>query len=165
MQNSLHEIPPLPEEACAAVSPQANAFLKPFLAADFFQEFFSRRTLPQFLRYIATGLISFAVEISLLYIFTEVAKLWYVYSNSIAYVVVYWVNFLLNRFWAFKSKSNFKRQMFMVALLFMFNLFAQDGMMYFLTHVCHIYYLISKVFAVGLVVTWNFILYKKVIYT
>ena len=127
-------------------------------------EFFNLRTFRQFFRYIFVGLLSFITETSLLYLLTDRFKLWYLYSNSMAYIVVFWLNFLLNRFWAFKSKDNFQRQMVLYLFLFIFNLIASSGMMYLLTSVFKIYYLISKVFAVGLVVSWNFVLYKKVIY-
>lgn len=130
----------------------------------FLREFLNYRTFWQFFRYIFVGLLSFITETSLLYLLTDHFKLWYLYSNSIAYIVVFWLNFLLNRFWAFKSKDNLQRQMVLYLFLFVFNLFASSGMMYLLTSVFKVYYLISKIFAVGLVVSWNFVLYKKVIY-
>ena len=86
------------------------------------------------------------------------------YSNTIAYVVVFWLNFLLNRFWAFNSKEDFKKQIVLYGILFMFNLMVSDGMVYWLHISLKIHELIAKVLAVGLVVSWNFILYKKVIY-
>ncbi len=127
-------------------------------------EFFNFRTFIQFFRYIFVGVLSFITETSLLYLLTDHFKLWYLYSNSIAYIVVFWLNFLLNRFWAFQSKDNLQRQMLMYLCLFVFNLIASSGIMYLLTSVFKFYYLVSKVFAVGLVVSWNFVIYKKVIY-
>lgn len=128
------------------------------------RDLFNLRTFKQFYRYLVVGFLSFATETSLLYLLTDHFKLWYLYSNSIAYIVVFWLNFLLNRFWAFQARNNFQRQMVLFLILFIFNLFASNAMMYFLTSVLKVYYLISKVFAVALVVSWNFILYKKVIY-
>jgi putative flippase GtrA len=134
------------------------------LKEDHFPEFFCQRTFSQFLKYVVVGILSFSTEVSLLYICKEYYKLWYIYGNSIAFVVVFILNFLLNRFWAFKSKEDFKKQMILSGILFIFNFFASNIMMYFFTDILKLYYLISKVIAVGVVVSWNFILYKKVIY-
>ncbi len=130
----------------------------------FFADFFAPDTFNQFIRYLITGFVSFATEITLLYVLTEYARLWYLLSNTIAYIVVFWLNFLLNKFWSFRSRENFRRQLWLYSMLFIFNLGAVSALMYLLTDVLHLYYLVSKVLVMGMVVTWNFVLYKKVIY-
>lgn len=127
-------------------------------------EFFTPGTFHQFIKYIITGVLSFATEITLLFVLTEYAGLWYLLSNTIAYIVVFWLNFLLNKFWSFGSRKNFRRQLQLYSMLFVFNLGAVNGLMYLLTDVAGLYYLLSKVLVMGMVVTWNFFLYKKVIY-
>jgi len=121
-------------------------------------------TPEQFIRYITTGFLSFATEVSLLYILKDLCGIWYIYANSIAVFIIFWLNFLMNRFWTFKSRTKFTRQLFLYGILFVINLVASNLIMYLLTDLLKIYYLISKIFAVGLVVSWNFILYKKIIY-
>jgi len=130
----------------------------------YLKDIFSFNTFTQFYRYVLVGVLSFATETSLLYWLTDHLNLWYIYSNSIAYVIVFWLNFLLNRFWSFKSKQNLSVQLAMYLVLFVINLFASNGMLYLLTSVFNVYYLVSKIFAVALVVCWNFIIYKKVIF-
>lgn len=131
---------------------------------SFLKDFFSRATFMQFSRYVLVGFLSFATETSMLYWLTDHVKLWYIYSNSIAYIVVFWLNFLLNRFWSFKSKENMQTQLVLFLGLFVINLIASNGMLYILTSVFNVYYLVSKIFAVALVVSWNFVIYKKVIF-
>lgn len=118
----------------------------------------------QLVRYLITGFSSAAIELSLLYIFRDIAKLSVIEANSIALTIVFWFNFLLNRHWSFKSKSSLKKQLLMYAVLFVFNLGASDLIMYVLVTLLGIQYLLAKVLAIGAVVSWNFILYKKVIY-
>ena len=130
----------------------------------FLKGFFTFNTFAQFYRYVLVGLVSFITEASLLYLLTDHLKLWYIYSNSIVYIIVFWLNFLLNRFWSFKSKQNLSTQLVMYLVLFVINLFASNGMLYLLTSVFNVYYLVSKIFAVALVVSWNFVIYKKVIF-
>jgi len=120
--------------------------------------------ISQIKRYLITGFSSAAIELSLLYIFRDVLKLGIIVSNSIALTIVFWFNFLMNRFFSFKSSGNIKKQIIMYGFLFIFNLGASNLIMHFLTVSLQIQYLLAKVFAIGAVVSWNFILYKKVIY-
>jgi len=121
-------------------------------------------SLAQLKRYLITGFSSAAVEFSLLYLFKEIFRLPLIEANSIALTIVFWFNFLLNRLWSFKSKNNVGRQLIMYGVLFLFNLAASDAIMYALTSFLHLQYLFAKALAIGAVVSWNFILYKKVIY-
>lgn len=118
----------------------------------------------QLVRYLITGFSSAAIELSLLYVFKDVAELSVIAANSIALTIVFWFNFLMNRLWSFKSKSGLQKQLLMYAVLFIFNLGASDLIMHVLATLLGVHYLLAKVFAIGAVVSWNFILYKKVIY-
>lgn len=131
-------------------------------------KYFARFTTPEFIgkfsRYIATGIFSAAIELTLLFVLKDIAGLSVIVANSIALATVFWFNFLMNRFWSFKSKSNLKKQLIMYLFLFVFNLGASDLIMYLLTERLPLQYLIAKVIAIGAVVSWNFVLYSKVIY-
>lgn len=129
-----------------------------------FADFLTPATLHQIKRYLITGFSSAAIELSLLYILKDLSGLGVIEANSIALTIVFWFNFLMNRFFSFKSSGSIKRQLIMYGILFVFNLGASDLIMHLLTTALHIQYLIAKVFAIGAVVSWNFVLYKKVIY-
>jgi len=118
----------------------------------------------QAVRYLVTGFSSAAIEFALLFMFKDIIGLSVVISNSAALSIVFWFNFLVNRFWSFKSKMKLSRQLAMYLALFVFNLGASDLIMYLLTDRLSMQYLFAKVFAIGAVVCWNFVLYKKVIY-
>lgn len=124
----------------------------------------TRGALVQFKKYIISGLLSASLEYSLLLILTEIAGLWYILSNTIAYLGGFWLSFLLNRFWSFKSKDNFLRQLLLYVVLFVINLGLTNLVLYILTSIVGITYTISKVFVMGMVVLWNFIILKKIIY-
>lgn len=121
-------------------------------------------SLGQIARYLITGFCSAAIEFSLLFVSKDFIGLSVILSNSIALTIVFWFNFFMNRIWSFKSRANLKKQLVMYLTLFAFNLGASDLIMYVLTDKLSLQYLIAKVFATAAVVTWNFILYKKVIY-
>jgi len=130
----------------------------------FFSEFFTPGALFQFIKYIASGLLSAAAEYSLLIILTEYAGLWYLISNSIGYITGFWLSFLLNRFWSFKSRENFLKQLMLYSILFVINFILTNALMYLLTSYFGILYMVSKIFVMGAVVMWNFIIFKKIIY-
>lgn len=122
------------------------------------------QTLTQFIKYFITGLISFGTEVSLLFILTHKLKLWYIHSNSFALIIVFIINFTLNRFWSFKSKQPFLKQFFTSGILCLVNLLVGNGFMYLFTDIFGLFYIISKIIVVGMAVTWNFFLYKYYVY-
>ncbi len=118
----------------------------------------------QMIRYLVTGFSSAAIEFTLLFIFRNFAGMSVIAANSAALTVVFWFNFLMNRLWTFRSKMKLSRQLPMYLALFVFNIGASDLIMYLLAERLELQYLIAKVFAIGAVVSWNFVLYRKVIY-
>jgi putative flippase GtrA len=130
----------------------------------FFSRFLTEELIGQVLRYLVTGFSSAAIEFSLLFLSRDVLGLSVLMSNSVALSIVFWFNFLMNRLWSFKSTASLKKQLPMYLVLFVFNLGASDLIMHLLTAELSMHYLLAKVFAIAAVVTWNFFLYRKVIY-
>lgn len=126
--------------------------------------FLTPELIGQVIRYLITGFSSAAIEFSLLMLCRDIFHLSIVVSNSIALTIIFWFNYLMNRKWSFKSTVSLKKQLPMYLVLFIFNLGASDLIMFLLTTKLSLNYLLAKVFAIGAVVTWNFFLYKKVIY-
>lgn len=124
----------------------------------------NQESIGQAVRYVVTGLSSAAFEFAFLFVFKDLVGLSVIASNSTALAIVFWFNFLMNRYWSFKSKTKLSKQLAMYLVLFIFNLGASDLIMYLLVDRLSMQYLLAKVFAIGAVVCWNFILYKKVIY-
>ena len=127
-------------------------------------EFFTPNALIQLIRYLITGVSSAALEFSILYVLTNYAHMWHIFSNSISVFVSFWFNFLLTKFWTFKSRNNFYRQLGMYTILFFINIGISNAVMYLFTDVLSFHYMLSKVVASGVIVCWNFVVYKKVIY-
>ncbi len=129
-----------------------------------FEIFLSKDSFGQFCKYLVVGASSFALEYTLFYLLIDKFDVWYILANSMVYFFVFWFNFILNRIWSFKSKLDFKKQLFRYAMLFIFNLLATTGILYVLSDVIGIDPRISKVIVMMLIVPWNFTMYKKVIY-
>jgi putative flippase GtrA len=121
-------------------------------------------TLHQFIKYATTGGIAFCVEYVTFYLLYSILGLWYIWSNSIAMTVAFSISFTLNRFWSFKSKGNAFKQLIMYGTLFLVNVFVSNMVMLLFTDVLGIKPLLSKLIAVGIIVCWNFVINKKVIF-
>lgn len=118
----------------------------------------------QFIRYLIVGGGSFLLEYGLFFVLLQKVNLHYLIANSIVYSLVSLVNFFLNRTWTFRSKENYKRQLILYLCLLSFNFFAGNLVLYILSGLMLIPPLLAKVAVMGMVVCWNFVFYKTVIY-
>lgn len=110
------------------------------------------------------GFSSFIIDYGLFFIFFKFAGLWYLFSTLISQAVAIVYNFTLNRNWSFRSNGHKKKQFAKYMTLQVWNyLFATTALWFFVSQYA-IDPLIAKVMAIGIVVSWNFILYKFVIY-
>ncbi|HEX3027958.1 MAG TPA: GtrA family protein [Clostridia bacterium] len=127
-------------------------------------EFLEPKSLMQFAKYLVTGVLAAVTEYGLFILLKNYVGLWYMFANIPAYFAGFWISFLLNRFWSFNSKENFKKQLLQYFALFSINLCVQSILLYLLTGPAGIPSSISKIFVMGLIVLWNFIIFKKIIY-
>lgn len=126
--------------------------------------FLSGRSLKQVIRYLITGFGSFIFEYTLFVIFLRWLGWNELIANSLAVLIAFVFNFVINRLWSFKSKEPWIKQLLQYLSLFAFNLLFSNGFIYGSTFLLGISPLISKVLAMCLIVSWNFIIYKKVIF-
>ncbi|HOJ11202.1 MAG TPA: GtrA family protein [Clostridiales bacterium] len=124
----------------------------------------SKDTIPQFLRYITTGGLAFILEYSTFYILSNLLDFWYIWANSIAMTLGFAISFILNRHWSFKSGANPVKQLILYGILFLINLGISNLLMLLFTGTMGIKPLISKIITIGILVCWNFVIYKKIIF-
>jgi len=137
---------------------------KRFYLNRIYKFFLGEKSSKQFIRYLIIGFSSFLLEYLLFFTLFKLLNINVLISNSIAIFIVFWFNFLLNKYWSFKSKENLFKQLIMYLLLFVFNITISNLFIYEASIIINMSPLISKVLIMGLIVIWNFILYKKVIY-
>lgn len=126
--------------------------------------FLGEQSLRQFSRYLIIGFSSFFLEYALFFGLFRGIGLTAIISNTLAITIAFCFNFIMNRNWSFQSQSNIMKQLFQYLLLFSFNLMVSNIFIYATQEYMNISPLISKVLIMGLIVIWNFIIYKKVIY-
>ena len=148
-------------------------------------ELLTEEGLEQFKRYIITGVTTFLIEYLLFYIFYEIVftkftpigfslanrifsvdafTYKYLIANTIGYTIDFCLNFTMNRVYSFKSKAPLWDQVKKYAVLFVVNLIVTNILLYLFSDILHIIPYISKLMAMCVIVSWNFIVYKKIIY-
>ncbi len=133
----------------------------------------SPETIGQFLRYLVVGFTSFGIEYTLFVLFRKWLPLPELAVNIGVYSIVFWLNFLMNRKFAFRSKSGYWKQILLYGILFAFNLVVGNVLLFSAIRRLlaqwsgegswPVLYL-PKILIMFFIVSWNFILYKKVIY-
>jgi putative flippase GtrA len=125
--------------------------------------FLRKRIVQKGFRYLLVGGASALIELLLFsgiyYLFGQNAPI----SNIIAVIVATCFNFLTNRTFAFKSSNNFARSLILYVSLFCLNLIFTTLVTTMLIHY-GLLPLLAKLLTMGCVVSWNFVLYNKVIF-
>ena len=127
-------------------------------------EYLSRENIRKFMKYCLTGGSSFVIEYLLFFLANEVLGLYYVLANAIVYTITFWFSFLVNKYFTFRSKGKMGSQLYRFVLLYAFNMVVTNGMFFLLSDVVGIPPLIGKGFVSGMVVLWNFPIYRRFIY-
>ena len=149
------------------------------------QELLTEDGIQQFKRYVITGVTTFIIEYSMFYLFHEIifgryrliglglVHRWfgmdaytyrYLLSNTIVYSIDFCLNFTINRVYSFKSKAPLVRQVKRYGMLYVANLIITSMLLYMFADMFGLSPYISKFLAMGIIVSWNFIIYKKFIY-
>ncbi len=117
-----------------------------------------------FIRYLVTGGSTFAMDFLLLVFFHEALKIPVVIAATLSYWISLAYNFILNKFWTFGTKENTQKHALMYGSLIVFNYFMSLGIIWLLGSY-GIHYALAKICAVALAMLWNYIAYKKLIFT
>lgn len=120
------------------------------------------RKYRKFLKFCIVGISGVVINTGLLYFFTEMVGVWYVFSSIIAIESSIISNFFLNNFWTWKCKHRglYKR-------LLQFNLVSGLALvvnltsLFFFTEVLGVWYVFSNLLGIILATSINFILNDK----
>ena len=126
----------------------------------------TNKTGVQFLRYIMAGLIVFIIDLGSLFILTEVFGIYYLISAALSFTLGLIANYFLSISWVFNTriitKGHFEFGVF--AVIGIMGLFFNEVLIWFLTEDQEINYLISKIFASILILSWNFYARKFILF-
>lgn len=124
------------------------------------------RRYQRVVRYLIAGSIAAAVNLGTLYFFTDILDVWYLFSSVLSFLVTFFVSFALQKFWTFRDKETkgIHTQGLLYFALALANLAVNSALLFFFVEVLRIWYLLSQVFAAGLIATATFFIYRNFIF-
>lgn len=115
------------------------------------------------LRYSLVGTSSAAIEILLFVFFYQLVGIQVVISNICALALAAIYNFTMNRKWTFKSSKRLLRSLVLYVILVAWNqLFSSWVIVYFMN--LGLNALLAKILTMLCIVSWNFVLYRRVVF-
>jgi len=120
--------------------------------------------IAQVKRYIFVGLASALIELVFFVLLNTGFAMDVRFANPIAITCSTAVNFTLNRNYSFKSTAKPYRSALLYILLFLFNQVFSTSLIYMLA-LQGVLPVIAKTISMACIVAWNFVLYRKVIFT
>ncbi len=126
----------------------------------------TENTIIKFFRYIFVGGLAFIVDSSILFVL-EYNGLHYLLATAIAFTIGLFVNFILAKKLVFTEKATvnkFQGEFFIYGLVGLIGLLITEGLMYLLTGLQGVYFMISKVIVAIIVLIWNFMARKILLY-
>ena len=124
----------------------------------------TNNTVIQFIRYLFVGGIAAVVNIGMLYVFTELFKIYYIISNIMSFILGLIVNYVLSKKLVFQEETSIsKKKEFMIyGIIGVIGLGIDTLMVWLISK--KMYYMISKIISTIIVFVWNFgarkVLYK-----
>ena len=118
--------------------------------------------IQRFIRFCIVGATGILVNQGLLWLLTDLARIYYLYSAIFSIEASIISNFVLNDLWTFRDRREAAGH---VLLRFSkYNLLCAAGssfnyaILWFCTDILHIYYLISNLIGIAAAVTWNYLI-------
>lgn len=122
----------------------------------------NKNNIIQLIKYIIIGGTSALCEL-LLFTTLQVLGIGIFISNISSVIIATIINYLLNKFWAFKSKKGSVKSLVLYIALFSFNITFSSQFIIFLSNT-GVKSIVAKFISMILITCWNFILYKKIVF-
>lgn len=122
--------------------------------------------ISRIIRYIVSGTTAAAVDLGCLYVLTDIAGVWYLYSIAIAFVIAVVVSFLLQKFWTFTDRDidGIGKQATTFFVLQVINSIVNEVVVAFLVEHVHVWYLAAQFFMLVIISVWSFFLYRFIVF-
>lgn len=121
----------------------------------------------QFFRYVFVGGIATVVDWGILFILTDVAHIHHLLSSVVSFVAGLITNFILSKLLVFKAseaKTKATLEFIGYAIIGVVGLGITEIIMFLLTDCVAFHYMLSKVVATVIVLVWNYVARKKLLY-
>lgn len=127
----------------------------------------TNNSLLQFFRYAFIGGIAALIDWTVLYILV-MKNVHYLLSSSLGFLAGLFINFCLSKQFVFRgtlAKLNIIGELVGYGIIGLIGLGLTLILMYVLTDILSLYFMISKIFTTLIVLIWNYLARKKSLYT
>ncbi len=116
----------------------------------------------QLLRFLITGGTAAFINIFLLFAFTEFAGIWYILSSILAFFGAFAFNFVVSKYWVFKSRdpAKIRRELPMQLAVNVVNLGINTVLLYSFVEYLGLWYVLAQFFASIIIAFESFIVYR-----
>ena len=120
----------------------------------------------QLFRYTLVGGLSFVIDYGLLYILTSYWGIYYILSATISFIAGLVINYLISTRWVFNESKlkNRTAEFIIYGLIGVVGLVINNALLYLFTDYLHIYYMVSKLITATIVMIWNFVGRKVILF-
>jgi putative flippase GtrA len=117
-------------------------------------------------KYAVVGGVAFLLDFSMLFFLTEYVHIYYILSATAAFVAGLLCNYVLSVYWVFDERALSNRfvEFLVFSVIGLIGLLLNDGLIWSLTEVGRMHYLLSKVLAAVVVFFWNFIARRQLLF-
>ena len=131
------------------------------------EKFLQNETLIQLLKYGIVGGIAFVVDYGLLLFLTEVCGFHHLVSAAISFIVGLAVNYILSQRYVFTEKrfSDWRIEFLIFSIIGVVGLGLNELIIYLLTDILGIHYMLGKLTSTVIVFLWNFIARKVLVFS
>lgn len=121
----------------------------------------------QAVRYCISGAVAFVCDASVLYVLTSYVGMHYLLSSVCSFAVGVTITYLLSILWVFDHRRMRSRgvELAVFVLINLVGLGLTQLLMWTLTDLCGLFYMLSKVATTVLVTGWNFVAKKYILFT
>lgn len=124
----------------------------------------TRERMLEIVRFCFVGGVSFLMDYSLLFVFTEFAGIYYLYSSAISFSITVVFNYWLCVIYVFKgAKKQTTRQATIFLVTGVMGLGLNQLCMWLFVAVAGLHYMLAKIFATAIVTIWNYITKRKAV--
>ena len=123
-------------------------------------------TILQLFRYGFVGGMAFLVDYTTLFCLTHYAGIPYLLSAIIAFIFGLIANYLISISWVFQHSRKMRvwQEFLFFAVIGVVGLGLNELIMYVVTDIIHLHYMISKLFSTVIVFFWNFFARKYLVF-
>lgn len=118
----------------------------------------------QFLKYAITGSATFVIDYGIFFILHSLNDIFYLYASAISQISALLFNFTVQKKWTFASQGNTHQQLYRYTILQVWNYGFSLLALFILVDIAEIHTLIAKLLTVSIIVSWNFLAYKFIVY-